>query len=53
MGATAIFTFNLDTLDVEDASVISRGKTTEVHTRTDDGWQLVHAHWSYREPPPA
>ena len=49
-GESAVFTFNLDTFDVDDGSVTSRWNTTEVHTRSGDGWQLIHAHWSHREP---
>ena len=49
VGDAAVFTFNLDTFDADDGSVTSRWNTTEVHGRTADGWNLIHAHWSHRE----
>ena len=49
IGDAAIFTFNLDTFDADDGSVTLRWNTTEVHRRTADGWEMVHAHWSHRE----
>jgi len=49
-GDTAIFTFNLETYDPSDGSITSRLNTTEVHRRTEDGWDMVHAHWSLMEP---
>ena len=49
-GDTAVFTFNLETYDLDDDSVTSRWNTTEVHARTADGWRMIHAHWSHTEP---
>jgi ketosteroid isomerase-like protein len=46
-GDTAVFTFNLETYDQADGTVTSRWNTTEVHKRTGDGWEMVHAHWSH------
>lgn len=50
LGDAAVFTFNLETYDATDGSVTSRWNTTEVRLRTADGWEMVHAHWSHREP---
>jgi ketosteroid isomerase-like protein len=47
---TAVFTFSLETYDVEDDLVTSRWNTTEVHARTPDGWRVIHAHWSHTAP---
>ncbi len=48
-GDTAVLTFHLDTFDVETGTVTSRWNTTEVHRKTPDGWELIHAHWSHRQ----
>ena len=48
-GDTAIFTFNLDTFSQDDGSVTSRWNTTQIHSRSADGWDMIHAHWSHRE----
>ena len=50
-GDTAVLTFNLEVIDPEDGTRAALWNTTEVHHRTDDGWEMVHAHWSYAEPP--
>ena len=47
---TAILTFNLDTFSKSDGSVTSRWNTTQIHCRSADGWDMIHAHWSHREP---
>ena len=49
-GDTAVFTFHLETTDPTDGTVTSRWKSTAVLTRTNDGWEKVHAHWSLAEP---
>ena len=49
-GDTAVLTFNLVTYDKADGSITGRWNTTEVHRRAGDGWEMVHAHWSYTEP---
>ena len=45
-GDTAVFTFNLETTDPKDSKVTGLWKGTAVFTRTDDGWEKVHAHFS-------
>ncbi len=50
-GDIAVFTFNLDTFDPTDGSMAVRWNTTQVHERVSNGWDIVHAHWSYREQP--
>jgi len=49
-GDTAVFTFNVEVVDLADGTVVTLWNTTEVHSRTDDGWEMVHAHWSHSEP---
>jgi ketosteroid isomerase-like protein len=49
-GDTTVFTFNVEMYDKADGSITGRWNTTEVHRRTGDGWEMVHAHWSYTEP---
>jgi hypothetical protein len=49
-GDAAVFTFSLESYDLEDDSITSRWNTTEVHARTPAGWRMVHAHWSHTEP---
>jgi ketosteroid isomerase-like protein len=49
-GNTAVFTFNVEVVDPADGTVVTLWNTTEVHCRTDDGWEMIHAHWSYTEP---
>ena len=48
-GDAAVFTFNVDTFDAVGGSITSRWNATEVHRRTAQGWELIHAHWSHRE----
>ena len=45
-GDTAVFTFNLKCTDPKDGTVTGLWKVTAVFTRTDDGWEKVHAHFS-------
>lgn len=48
----AVLTFNVDVVDPAAGETFAIWNTTEVHRRTDDGWELVHAHWSFAVPPP-
>lgn len=50
LGNTAVFTYNVVTYEPEGDAVTSRWNATEVRSRTDNGWQMVHAHWSPTEP---
>jgi ketosteroid isomerase-like protein len=50
LGDTAVFTFNVEVVDPADDTVAALWNTTEVHYRTDDRSEIVHAHWSYTEP---
>ena len=50
-GDTAVLTFNLEVIDPENGTLAVLWNTTEVHRRTEDGWEMVHAHWSYAETP--
>ncbi len=50
-GNTAIFTFNIDVIDPAAGGTFAVWNTTEVHNRAGDGWELVHAHWSFAVPP--
>ncbi|MDJ0923175.1 MAG: nuclear transport factor 2 family protein [Acidimicrobiia bacterium] len=43
---TAVFAFNVDVIDPASNAVVLSWNTTEIHHRTGDGWELVHAHWS-------
>jgi hypothetical protein len=52
MGDTAIFTLQVDMIDPAAGETFALWSTTEVHCRADDGWELVHAHWSFAIPPP-
>ncbi len=49
-GDTAVFTFNVKAVDPAAGTVAALWNTTEVHCRINDGWEMVHAHWSYTEP---
>ena len=49
-GDTAVFTFNVETYDPTDGKITSRWNATEVRSRTDDGWEMIHSHWSRTEP---
>ena len=45
-GDVAVFTFNLEAYDPKDGKLVVRWKSTAVLTRTDGGWEKVHAHWT-------
>ncbi len=45
-GDTAVFTFNLNASDPTKGTVLARFKSTAVLTRTQNGWEKVHAHWT-------
>jgi ketosteroid isomerase-like protein len=52
-GDAAILTFNLVSYrrrpdGTEHA--ISRWNSTEIYARVDDGWRIVHSHWSFVKP---
>lgn len=49
-GDTAIFTFNVEMFS--DGAPVGAWNTTEIHQRTDGGWEMLHAHWSNPAPPP-
>ncbi len=45
-GDVAVFTFNLEAYDPKDGKLVVRWKSTAVLTRTNGGWEKVHAHWT-------
>lgn len=47
-GDTAVFTCNLDATDRKD-SAVTQWNVAVVFTRTRDGWERVHANWSFKE----
>ena len=49
-GNTAVFTFNVEMVDPADDTVAGVLHATEVHCRTDGGWEMIHAHWSDANP---
>lgn len=49
-GDTAVFTFNVNMFN--EGAPVGTWNTTEIHQRADDGWELIHAHWSNPAPPP-
>lgn len=49
-GDTAVFTFNVEMVDPADDTVAVKWNATEVHCRTDGGWEMIHAHWSHALP---
>ena len=49
-GDTAVFTFNVNMFS--DGTPVGTWNTTEIHQRADDGWEMIHAHWSNPAPPP-
>jgi ketosteroid isomerase-like protein len=46
-GDTAVFTFNVEVVDPAIDAVAAVWNATEVRHRTEDRWDIVHAHWSY------
>ena len=50
-GDTAVFTFNVEMFS--DGAPVGAWNTTEIHQRAEDGWEMIHAHWSNPAPPPA
>ena len=48
-GDTAVFTFTVDATVKADGSVV-HWNTIHVFTRTRDGWEKVHANWSFGVP---
>ena len=48
-GDTAVFTFTVDSTVKADSSVVY-WNTTHIFTRTKDGWEKVHANWSFGKP---
>jgi uncharacterized protein (TIGR02246 family) len=44
-GDVGILTLRYDVLG-EDGTPVARWKATSVYHREDDGWRVVHAHWS-------
>lgn len=52
-GDVALLTFNLTsygTMPDKPESVLARWNSTEVYSRIDGKWRLVHSHWSYIKP---
>lgn len=45
-GDVAVFTYNLEAYNRKDGKVTVRWKSTAVLTRTNGGWEKVHAHWT-------
>jgi uncharacterized protein (TIGR02246 family) len=53
LGEVALLTFNLvnyGKLPDQPERVITRWNSTEVYTRRDGKWRLVHSHWSFVRP---
>lgn len=48
-GDTAVFTFNVAATIKADKSVVN-WNAIHIFTRTKDGWEKVHATWSFTEP---
>ena len=48
-GDTAVFTFEL--VMYNEGELVGTWNTTEIHQRVDDGWEMIHAHWSNPAPP--
>jgi uncharacterized protein (TIGR02246 family) len=52
-GDVAVLTFNLvnyGTLANQPERVVVRWNSTEVYTRVDGRWRLIHSHWSFIKP---
>ena len=51
-GDVAVLTFNyLSWSGTGDERSESRWNCTEVYRRTDEGWRIIHTHWSRTQPP--
>jgi ketosteroid isomerase-like protein len=48
-GETAVFTFNVAATIKADNTLVN-WNATHIFTRTKDGWEKVHATWSFTEP---
>ncbi len=46
---TGILSFNLVTYSKE-GNVTSRWNSTEVYSKYDEKWKIVHTHWSFTNP---
>ena len=50
-GDVAVLTFNyVSWSGTGDARTESRWNCTEVYRRGDEGWRIIHTHWSYTQP---
>lgn len=52
-GDVAVLTFNLvnyGKLRAGEESVVSRWNSTEVYSRIEGKWRIIHSHWSYVKP---
>ena len=45
-GQTGILSFNMVTYS-KDGNVTSRWNSTEVYSKYDETWKIVHSHWSF------
>jgi ketosteroid isomerase-like protein len=48
-GEVAVLTFNLVNY-LADGKVMNRWNATEVYSRIDGKWRIIHSHWSYTTP---
>ena len=48
-GQTGILSFNLVTYSKEE-NITSRWNSTEVYSKYDEKWKIVHTHWSFTKP---
>ena len=54
-GDVAVLTFNLvnyGKLGAGEESVVARWNSTEVNSRIEGKWRIIHSHWSYIKPQP-
>ena len=52
-GDVAVLTFNLvnyGKVGAGEESVVARWNSTEVYSRIEGKWRIVHSHWSYTKP---
>jgi ketosteroid isomerase-like protein len=50
----ALLTFNLLTYTKqgdEPETLAAKWNSTEVYRKFDDGWKIIHSHWSFIRPP--